>query len=238
MVLVPLGATEQHGPHLPLRTDWWLAHAVSAQVAARNGDVLLADPIPVGCSAHHTSFAGTVSFRVSTFISVLVDIAESMVGSGFLPVFVNGHGGNRAPLGAALQTLHERGVRAWGLTYFETIAGEAQNAFEGTAMGHAGALETSLTLALDAAAVRSDKVPEIEPSGLYPDPSLFGTDPVTRFRNFDEFDPSGVVGAPRLADRSIGEALKAAAVEKISAVLEAIQDDVQGRDGVTDDGRT
>src|SRR5690625_4359568 len=77
-VLVPTGAVEQHGPHLPLGVDTWLATELCHRVSDQLDDslpVTVAEPISYGCSWHHTSFPGTVSLRTSTFISLLADVS-------------------------------------------------------------------------------------------------------------------------------------------------------------------
>ena len=104
LVVVPVGAIEQHSAHLGTDTDMFLSTAVSRLAAARASalPVLVAPSLAFGFSPHHISHAGTISLRLSTYLAVLGDIATSLVNSGFRRVlFVNGHGGNSAPLRAA-----------------------------------------------------------------------------------------------------------------------------------------
>ena len=221
LVLVPVGAVEQHGPHLPLRTDIGIAGEVAAH-AARAAGALLADPLPFGCSAHHRSFPGTVSLGVGTFQSVVVDVAVSLAQDGFVPVFVNGHGGNRAPLGAALQMLLERGVTAWAVTYFELIAAEAEARFGHEAMGHACALETSIAMHLWPQLVHAEAFPAPQGRGVYPDPFLYSAEPVVLHRRFEEFGPSGIVGDPAGANSEAGREMFDCAVERLVTRLDRI----------------
>jgi creatinine amidohydrolase len=225
IVLVPIGAVEQHGPHLPLGTDVALASRIAADAAALVGGVLIAPPVPYGCSAHHRSFAGTVSLRVETFIHLLVDVASSLAADGFVPVFVNGHGGNRGPLGAGLQVLLEHGVDAWGVTYFELIADEALDEFDGdgAAMGHACALETSLSLANWPRLVHLDRVPVRSPGDRYPDPRMFTGDRVIRHRRFEDLSDSGIVGDPSKGNLSAGQRLHGHAVQHLAEILRTIR---------------
>lgn len=226
VVLVPVGAVEQHGPHLALGTDWRIADEVAVRAAAAVGDVLVADPLPYGCSAHHLDFAGTVSLSVAAFQAAIVDVARSLSRARLLPVFVNGHGGNRAPLGAALQSLLEGGTAAWALSWFELVREPATAELGAPTMGHACALETSLMLHLDGGWVRPGLVPVGGPSTRYPDPSLFSGDPIVRHRPFEEFVANGavgVVGDPSLATPQIGERMLDHAVRALADVIHRIR---------------
>lgn len=222
VVVVPVGAVEQHGPHLPLGTDIRIAAAVAEAAVLRVEGTLLLDPLPIGCSEHHRSFPGTVSLRVRTFMDLVADVAGSLAADGFVPVFVNGHGGNRGPLNAALQELLERGVGAWAVTYFERIGDEARQAFPADSMGHACALETSISLSLWPDLVRGDRIPTRPGAPAYPDPSLFSTAGVVRHRRFEEFGADGIVGDPRLADEAKGTGIFSAAVERVAQTLRRI----------------
>lgn len=149
LVLVPIGATEQHGPHLPTGTDAFLAAAVcerAAELAAPKTEraLLLAPPIPYGASDHHLPFNGTLSLSPQTLLHVLDDLARSIaVQGGRRLVVVNGHGGNvgvcHAFAGAA-STRHELAVAHtdyWRVLEPEDIV-----------PGHAGEFETSMMLAV------------------------------------------------------------------------------------------
>ncbi|MET9263591.1 creatininase family protein [Amycolatopsis sp. NPDC004079] len=149
LVLVPIGATEQHGPHLPTGTDAFLAAAAcerAAEIAALRAEraLLLAPPIPYGASDHHLPFNGTLSLSAQTLLHVLDDLARSIaVQGGKRMVVVNGHGGNvgvcHAFAGAA-STRH-------GLAVAHTDYWRALEA-EDIVPGHAGEFETSMMLAV------------------------------------------------------------------------------------------
>src|SRR5690606_13128755 len=97
-VVIPLAATEQHGPHLPVFTDSLISeHIVTGAVrkAAEAVPVIMTPVLTIGCSQHHLSFGGTLSFRSSTSLQMLRDIGESLVTDGFTRImFVTSHGGN------------------------------------------------------------------------------------------------------------------------------------------------
>lgn len=156
LVLLPLGATEQHGPHLPVGTDWLaidhIAHAAAAQAAA-DIPVLVAPALPFGCSQHHLPFGGTLSFSTETYYRLLYELGESLLLSGARRLFLlNGHGGNHelAQLVARdLALKYPASVAAgsyWVMAWEALLAAGA--AREGRLAGHAGAFETSLMLAL------------------------------------------------------------------------------------------
>jgi creatinine amidohydrolase len=164
-LVLALGATEQHGGHLPVSVDTIVCeHVVSgaARLAgAQTGPFLVAPPLPYGRSDHHLPFAGTLSLRSGTLLAVLGDLLRSASAWGVRSVFaVNGHGGNDAPMRVALADAAEAlPLTAGGASYW-TIAWDALAA-EGAAdlggfPGHAGAFETSLMLAVRPDLVRGD----------------------------------------------------------------------------------
>src|SRR5438874_9545646 len=98
LLVFPLGATEQHGPHLPVGTDSMLVEAVAERAVQSLPDsvpAVLAPTLPVGSSAHHVPFGGTLSMTTLSFYGVLMDLGRSAASAGFRRMFfLNGHGGN------------------------------------------------------------------------------------------------------------------------------------------------
>lgn len=225
VVLVPTGAVEQHGPHLPLGTDAWIAEAVCLGVAETESEVLVAEPLSYGCSWHHTRMPGTVTLRTRTYIDLVVDVCRSYAVNGYRPVIVNGHGGNRAPLQVALTDLAEAGERAWAISYFELLLDLAATLFPDpeTATGHACALETSLIWHLWPEAVRTDAIPAGGTPPTWPEPHLLSQDRVAVVRPFDEINPTGVIGRPSDASPEAGARLYEAAVERVAEVVQKIR---------------
>ena len=121
VVVVPVGATEQHGPHLPLETDTLLATAVAEAIVTRTPGTLLAPALELGCSSHHSAFAGTISLSTQTFVGIVVDVCRSLARAGLTAVLLNAHGGNRAQLDVALTELAGDGVRAYAFTYWQLL---------------------------------------------------------------------------------------------------------------------
>jgi creatinine amidohydrolase len=152
VVVLPMGATEQHGPHLPTGTDALLAtevaeRAVSIAAAEATRDFVIAPSLRVGASDHHHPFGGTLSLGPETLLSVVLDIAHSVVRAGGRRlVLINGHGGNTGVCHAAAAAASSRWeVAVAHLDYWDVADPEA----DGTPVpGHAGAFETSMVLAV------------------------------------------------------------------------------------------
>ena len=102
-IIVPFGSNEQHGPHLPLGTDTFVAERI-AHEAGKRGETMVAPVIPVGFSPGlHTQFPGTITLGAKTYISMILDILGSLVRSGFRDLLLlTGHGMNWAPMKTAL----------------------------------------------------------------------------------------------------------------------------------------
>ncbi|GAB7003068.1 mycofactocin biosynthesis peptidyl-dipeptidase MftE [Nocardioides sp. AN3] len=142
IVLVPVGSTEQHGPHLPLNTDTVIAQAVADELAPLLG-ARVAPAVPYGASGEHQAFPGTISIGTEALTTVLVEMGRSLTEWAAQVVFVNGHGGNLDALNRAATLLRAEGRRvSW--VPCATRDGDL----------HAGRSETSLMLHLDPHRVR------------------------------------------------------------------------------------
>jgi creatinine amidohydrolase len=230
VAVVPLGSLEQHGPHLPLLTDTLILEAIVARAAARLVDVAVFLPaLWVGASDHHRGFPGTVSLSHETYRRVLVDVVESLIGSGFRRiVLLNAHGGNNLPGRAAtyeVQMRHrdERDLWLVFATWFELAAPQIA-ALPALAQGHvthACELETSLILHLRPELVDMDAAHGADvsfASSFYcPDSSRMSR--VSVVRPFDHVSVDGAYGHPELATREKGEALIGTVVEEVVACI-------------------
>src|ERR1700722_8423347 len=98
LAILPIGATEQHGPHLPTGTDSFAVEAIAREAAlAVPNDIpaIVTPTLPFGSSHHHFIFGATLSLSTETYYRVLCELIESLVTDGFTRIFlVNGHGGN------------------------------------------------------------------------------------------------------------------------------------------------
>lgn len=153
LVLLPIGSTEQHGPHLPVGTDSLIVEAVMDGVARRLADpeCLLLPTLWVSKSNEHRDWEGTISLSRETLCGVIEDIAESVARTGFRKlVFVNAHGGNTGLLDVLGRDLHQStgllifDLELWGLYTLPPVAPGAPPALD----IHAGYYETSVMLAV------------------------------------------------------------------------------------------
>lgn len=156
LAVLPVGATEQHGPHLPTGTDAMHAEHVARKAAAEIADrtpVVVTPTLAFGSSPHHLPFGATLSLRTQTFGQVVYDLGTSLVRAGFQRIFiVNGHGGNHELVQLAARDLaleYPVAVAAgswWAIAWNALVVGGACEL--GRLPGHAGAFETSILLAL------------------------------------------------------------------------------------------
>lgn len=152
LVLIPTGSIEQHGDHLPVETDALLSAAVAEMAAARMTDtpVIVAPGVPFGFAPHHLSWPGTISLRLETYTAMLRDIARSIIDAGFpRAIFINGHGGNSAPIRALTGQLITDGYAVGMVDYFAPSQADyarlLMGAMPGT--GHACEQEAALMMA-------------------------------------------------------------------------------------------
>ena len=160
-VVVPFGAVEQHGSHLPLETDALLGDHLGALLAERI-DALCAPTVPIGCSEHHMAGAGTLSLQPATLRLIVRDVVVSLARHGFRTiVLLPTHAGNAAPIARAARVLEPpSGVRVMAVADMRALAAalSAASTRSGAALAdtvtHAGEIETCLLLALAPTAVR------------------------------------------------------------------------------------
>lgn len=214
--LLPIGATEQHGPNLSLATDYVLAHRFSQRLAEAIGpQAVVLPPIPYGMSAHHLGFAGTITLSEATFLGLCVDVAQSIKQSGITHlILVNGHNGNMPALGvAATRILYETGVKTAVSFYFQQAADRVKAHGKTPRFGHACEIETSVALALAPEIVRRDA---LEPGDMIDLDLPLGTNEQPFFLQvpipFKEQTRNGVFGDARLATLEVGEDIIATAI--------------------------
>jgi len=203
ILAVPLGSTEQHGPHLPLGTDSDVALALADRLAAARADVLVAPVLPYGSAGEHAAFPGTLSIGAAALELVAVELVRSADAFAGV-VLVSGHGGNAAPLAAAVGTLRAEGraVLAWSPRI-------------GGGDAHAGRTETSLLLALAPERVRLHSA---QPGDIRPLAAVLGE---LRRRGVAAVSPNGVLGDPTGATAEEGERLLDDLAADLIAAVEA-----------------
>jgi creatinine amidohydrolase len=203
ILVVPVGSTEQHGPHLPLGTDSDVAVALADRLAAARPDVLVAPALPYGSAGEHAAFPGTLSIGAAALELVVVELVRSADAFAGV-VLVSGHGGNAEPLAAAVATLRTEG---------RSVLGWSPRIPTGDA--HAGRTETSLLLALAPGLVRPEAA---EPGDLRPLAAVIGE---LRRGGVAAVSPNGVLGDPTGATAEEGRHLLDALAYDLVASVEA-----------------
>ena len=231
VIILPLGAIEQHGPHLSVSTDTDIISQIALHAEKQLADdVLFCPTLPFGSSHHHLSFGGTLSISITTYTQLVVELVESMLQSGFRRVvLLNGHGGNITPVKQALAILSHkydanRTPNIALVTYWE-LAGKifaGEPPMESPALSHACEYETSLMLHLFPDKVFFDQVQRAkrpESNGFIPwedDEPYRG---VTMVKQTEFISGNGSSGEPQLATAKKGEHLFEYAVESLVRFL-------------------
>ena len=225
LVVLPTGATEQHGPHLPIGTDCMLVEAVARGAAERVRSrlpILVAPTLAFGSSPHHIPFGGTMSVGTETYYRLLCDLLESLVAGGFRRVFiVNGHGGNSELVQLAARDVALRRELAVAVGSYWTIAWERLTAAGagriGHLPGHAGIFETGMI-----AAIRPDLVREPRPARAVDERTSppMPADPY-RFEVHGFWQSiDGYSDRPALANAEDGQRFLAAAITGVAEAME------------------
>ena len=233
VVVVPLGSIEQHGHHLPLLTDSMILTEIVRRAEKALGDeALFLPPLYVGASDHHRRFPGTVSLSHDTYIRVVEDVFESLIGSGFKRILMlNAHGGNAGPGGAALYNVQIRRRDRDDLwlvfgSWFGLAAPQiaALDVLVQKHVTHASELETSMILSLRPELVKMDvargaAIP-FESDFYCPDASRSSR--VSLSRVFERVSATGALGHPEHATVEKGQALFDVAVNEVVACVREI----------------
>jgi creatinine amidohydrolase len=208
-VVVAVGSTEQHGPHLPTMTDTRIGDESAHRVAMKMGHTLQASTITVGCSRHHLAFPGTISLRDETLRMIILDYVDSLIRSGFNRiVFLPIHGGNFPIVQSTLkeaQVAHQ-GIEIMGVTDQMKLldclnAASAEFGIKANESGaHAGESETSIMMALEKNLVIKDR---FAPGyvGLTGEKEL----KIISEQGMPVLTKNGVLGDPRKASADKGE---------------------------------
>ncbi len=202
VLVVPLGSTEQHGPHLPLSTDADIADALAHGLALRRPGVVVAPVLPYGASGEHAGFPGTLSIGHDALMLLVVELVRSATDTWSQVLLLNGHGGNHSTLTAAVARLRDesRDVLLWAPRW----KGDA----------HAGRTETSVQLVLDPRRVGAAReagategigalLPELRRSGLR------------------AVTDNGILGDPTGASPLEGERLLVEALDDLESTVDA-----------------
>ena len=226
-VVLPISATEQHGYHLPLATDRMIGEHLCKHIDETMGEgVLILPIISVGCSEHHTDFAGSLSIQHTTMLSQMTDIMDCVVSYGFTNVFLlNSHGGNQGIAQTFVETFGFRNpavnvaYASWWRMANEEIRSIQESGPGG--VGHAGEFETSLMLVIAPHLVHLDKIEDRAniPTYSWAEGDLVLGSKVSFYRRMNEVASNGVQGEPKLATREKGIELTSKIVEVFVKIL-------------------
>jgi creatinine amidohydrolase len=234
IAILPTGATEQHGPHLPAGTDCYaVEHIVrsAAENLAGRVPLLVTPTLPFGCSPHHLPFGGTLSISSATYAALLHDLLASLISGGFTRILViNGHGGNHELVQLAVRDLALRypvnlgAASYWQMAMDRFVAAGAPAL--GRTPGHAGNFETSLIMAL-----QPDLVVEPRPVRS-DDPSLIDPVELTSRLRIERHDAwqrfDGFTDSPANASAEAGRAYLEAAIAGVAETIEAFHQRTAG----------
>ena len=205
ILAVPLGSTEQHGPHLPLSTDTDIAVALANALSARVPDVVVAPPIPYGASGEHAAFAGTISIGRDALELLLVELVRSCDAFRGV-VLVSAHGGNATAVARAVARLRHEGrrVSAWSPSHPDSRD------------SHAGRTETSVLMALGSPHVVAERATA---GNVRPLEELM---PALRSGGVASVSASGVLGDPSGSSEEHGEGLIRAWVDDLVTAVSSL----------------
>ncbi|AOP51808.1 MAG: creatininase family protein [Brevibacterium aurantiacum] len=226
LLILPVGACEQHGDGLPLSTDSIRADHVAMAVAeelagsTESPNAFVLPSIDYGVSPHHGNLPGTISLDPRTFVDIVTTVAGQLCDSGFTRILVvTGHGGNIAALGVAQQVLlSSHPDLAFAYSPVSGLATETTAQLPRTEVsGHSGESETSQMLAIDDSLVDSSRLTAGATAldELSPRARLTRTKSPSSAVTFDRYADNGVLGDPRTATVTAGEDILGEIIAKL-----------------------
>lgn len=228
MVILPIGSTEQHGPHLPLNTDTTSAFEIAKRAAEKVSNkfpTLVLPPIWTGYSPHHMDFPGTITLSSKTFINLVFEICKSVIKHGFKRIILlNGHMGNAPSLKvSSCQLAEELKISVAVINYFDLLSEHICKVRDSQSGGisHAGELETSLQMAVHPELVdvkRFKKVYRV-PKTKFLSGDIFLPNKIFVYRNFKNRTEMGPIGDSTLASEKKGNTLLNIASDELGSFL-------------------
>jgi creatinine amidohydrolase len=218
LALIPLGAVEVYGPHLPLGADGIATSALAKRVAERV-PAFVAPLIPVGYSAALDEFPGTLSVRPSSLVAYTCDVAESFIGWGCRRIlFLNGHAGNVPYVNELIRDLTaEHKVRCAQIDWWRFIQPLVDDLVESDLLphGHASEFGTSVMLHLVPDQVKSERAVRTPPATADAFPDFL------RPGSYRALTATGVLGDGTLGSAEKGAETMRRAIDRIVAFLES-----------------
>jgi creatinine amidohydrolase len=223
-VIIPFGALENNGPHLPLSTDTVAAVAVCEAAAGQTG-VLVAPPVPWGNSSVNMGFAGTIAVSPNLLASLIEELCGSLAVHGFRRfAVVSGHYGNVWPVAHAAETLRDRGLLVAQLDVWRSVEKLARDlaVTRSLPFGHGDEVMTSVILGAAGDLVRRERMTVELPPESYGLKYYRSYPEVMGYAAWDEVSSSGAVGDPGGASAEAGEA----AVDRVASLLVELLEDL------------
>lgn len=236
IAIIPTGSIEQHGPHLPLKTDILIASEISQRAAERVKDdvkAVITPPIPFGYSPGHSAFPGSIWLESGTFINIVKDVCKSLLHHGFKKIiFFNGHGNNPPFLLTGINDTYlsqkDPNIFLIVINWGELISDVMTEVSE-TAFWHACEVETSLLLALNVPINMKLAKKEYPQS---PMPNYIFYDSIKKSTSkqkiniigprVKDYSKSGILGDPTKATREKGEIMLTAVVDRFATFLKEL----------------
>ena len=229
VVVLPTGATEQHGPHLATGHDTFSVNTIAQRAAGTSASpVVVAPTLPFGSSHHHLAFGGTLSLATETYYQVVRDLVTSIIQDGGRRIFLlNGHGGNQelnvlVARDIALRQPDQVPVAIAAASYWQVAEASllAMPGLDGILTpGHAGAFETSTMLATNPERVREPRLPRSDGPGRVPGLPGVRLELTGSWQTFD-----GYTDEPHLATAELGAALLEIIVRDVAKAFDALAD--------------
>ena len=230
-VIIPTGATEQHGPHAPLLTDVIIPNEIARRIAPQIGAVV-APTINYALSYPHVGFTGLVHIRIPTFMAMIEDLCVAFATSGFKRIiFLNGHYDNTYAIAYACANAADKigkDVKAFPVNYWDALTAEEIAEFSGLKNGlHANLAETSAVMAIDPKLVDLERANAEFPP--FPEYTIPNTGPVHTAFFFTApgsvywATKTGTWGDARKSNPEAGERYLQAGVRSTLAVLDNIE---------------
>jgi creatinine amidohydrolase/Fe(II)-dependent formamide hydrolase-like protein len=226
VVLLPVGAIEQHGPHLPLDTDAFDAGYLALQVAeaCSSPKPLVLPLIPYGVSYHHEDFSGTISISPDTLAQMVYEIGMSAAHQGITKlVIINGHGGNSPALHFAAQMINRDAHIFTCVDTGESSDTDIDAMAETPNDVHAGEIETSTTLAIRPALVRLQAAKKFIPRFSSRYLNFTSKRSVGWYAHTSRISPTGVLGDPTKASREKGRRMWELMIRNLAEFVEDIK---------------
>ncbi|PZE19846.1 creatininase family protein [Paenibacillus xerothermodurans] len=224
IAIIPLGAHEQHGPHMVESCDAVLAEEMGKRLTERlYPQAILAPTINMGVSTHHIRFPGTISLQPTTVIAILRDMITSLQQHGIQQFLIlNSHGGNQATLGVAVDMLtSELNVRIYYAKTTASAKDVMDRRIESKMYGHSCDREVSEALYLAPQLVRTEKLEKADyQEGRWQ--HLRPGNPLQGFYYYDEMTRNGCIGDATKASADIGREIVETALDRLATSIKEV----------------